>query len=94
MAFYIAPWDACCLVPIETIGDRKSIFFRQELPILGQVKGTNLIRDYSFDKILCVETLHDGPKLNNEHGQEKVRTTMRKRRGEVIQVSRVQIPAG
>lgn len=62
MAFYIVSWDACCLVSIREIGDRKSICFRQKPPASGQVKGIHQIRDYSFDKTLCVETLHDEPK--------------------------------
>lgn len=60
-AFYIKEWDTCCLVPIDVIGNRKTIVFRKDRPLSGQ-KNVQYIDDYSFDKILCVETLHGDSK--------------------------------
>lgn len=60
-AFYIKEWNTCCLVPISVVKNRKTITFRNTLPSSGQ-KNVQYINDYSFDKILCVETLHDDPK--------------------------------
>lgn len=40
---------------------------RKEIEQNNQQKGIHLLSDYSFDKILCVETLHDDSKLSNEH---------------------------
>lgn len=61
-AFYIVKWNMCALVPIAIVGDRKSIYFRQDIPRNNQSNYQN-VYDYTFDKILCVETLHDEPKL-------------------------------
>lgn len=61
-AFYIKCWEICILVPISVIGNRKSVTFRKELAKNNQTKGINFVFDYSFDKILCVETLHDESK--------------------------------
>lgn len=61
MAFYIADIDTCCLIPIEEIKGKSSIILRESLPKNGQTKGINFISDYTFDKILCVETLHGEP---------------------------------
>ena len=60
-AFYIKEWDVCCLVPIEDIGTHKQIHLRKDEPLTPQKK-VHYIDDYSFDKILCVETLHDDSK--------------------------------
>lgn len=51
-------------MPIEKIGARKTIVFRKTAPRNNQ-SNVNLVQDYLFDKILCVETLHDEPKSNN-----------------------------
>lgn len=61
IAFYIQPWNISCLVPIS---DCKGGTFtlRKELTKNNQKIGTHLVDQYSFDKILCVETLHDEPK--------------------------------
>lgn len=75
MAYYIEPWNYCCLVPIEATKGRNVIRMRQTPALNGQKEGVYLINDYSFDKILCVETLHDTPELLLE-GEDKVRTTM------------------
>ena len=60
-AFYIKEWDVCCLVPIEDIGTQKQICLRKDDPLSPQRK-IHYVDDYSFDKILCVETLHDDSK--------------------------------
>lgn len=60
--FYNQTRDIIALVPIEEIGSSKSISLRIEPTKSGQIKGTRFFNDYSFDKILCVETLHGEPK--------------------------------
>lgn len=62
MAFYIADIDTCCLIPIDKIKGKSSIILRTSIPKNGQTKGINFVSDYTFDKILCVETLHDESK--------------------------------
>lgn len=64
MAFYLTQWNVCLLVPIEKIGTRKTIIFRRTAPRNNQ-SNVNFIQDYLFDKILCVETLHDEPKSSS-----------------------------
>lgn len=59
--FYLAQWEKLLLVPIADIGSKKSIAFRMIKPLNNQSNCT-LVNDYLFDKILCVETLHDEPK--------------------------------
>ena len=49
------------LVPIEKIGNKKTIIFRLDKPKNNQ-SNVNLVEDYLLDRILCVETLHDEPK--------------------------------
>ena len=61
IAFYIQPWDISCLVPIEECKG-KTFTLRRILPKNNQKIGIHLVEDYLFDKILCVETLHDEPK--------------------------------
>lgn len=61
MCFYLAPWNEIILIPIEVIGNRKTIQVRKTLPKNKQSNVT-LISDYLFEKTLCVETLHDEPK--------------------------------
>lgn len=61
IAFYIQPWNTCCLVPIaECSGTTFTI--RKDLTKNNQKSKIHLVNQYSFDKILCVETLHDEPK--------------------------------
>lgn len=45
--FYIVPWQEILIVPIEIVGDRKSMCFRQSPPNTKQQK-YNLVSDYSF----------------------------------------------
>lgn len=61
IAFYIQPWDTACLVPISECSGY-SFTIRRTPTKNNQKSGTHLAEDYSFDKILCVETLHDEPK--------------------------------
>lgn len=49
--FYLAEWDKLLLVPIEKIGTKKSIMFRMDKPKNNQ-SNCNLVKDYTFDKIL------------------------------------------
>jgi hypothetical protein len=60
--FYNQIRDIIALVPIEEIGSCKVISLRVEPTKSGQLKGIRFFEDYSFDKILCVETLHEEPK--------------------------------
>lgn len=60
--FYNQDRDLIAIVPIGDIGKNKSISLRLEDPKNGQQKQVRYFSDYSFDKILCVETLHEGPK--------------------------------
>lgn len=60
MCFYLAPWNEIILIPIEDIGNRKTIGVRKTPPKNNQSNIT-LVSNYSFEKILCVETLHDVP---------------------------------
>lgn len=66
IAIYIAPWNESVLIPIEDC-DKKCISIRKEIGKNNQQKGVHLLSDYLFDKILCVETLHDESKLTDEH---------------------------
>ena len=73
IAFYIQPWDISCIMPIEKCTGT-SICLRKDLPKNGQKVGINLVQDYSFDKILCVETLH-GTSEPEKEDEDKVQTT-------------------
>lgn len=66
IAIYISPWNESVLIPIQDC-DKNCICLRKEIGKNNQQKGIHLLSDYSFDKILCVETLHDDSKLSNEH---------------------------
>ena len=66
IAIYIAPLNESVLIPISDC-DQQVIRLRKEIGQNNQQKGIHLLSDYSFDKILCVETLHDDSKLSNEH---------------------------
>ena len=61
-AFYIPKWEESLLIPITEVGNKKSIIVRKTPAKNGQKSGIHLIQDYSFDKTLCVETLHGEPK--------------------------------
>ena len=60
--FYNQQRDILALVPIEVVGNNKSISLRIEPTNNGQTKNIKFFNYYSFDKILCVETLHGEPK--------------------------------
>jgi hypothetical protein len=60
--FYNQNLDIIALVSIEEIGSQRSISLRIEPTKNGQTNGIKFFEDYSFDKILCVETLHEEPK--------------------------------
>lgn len=60
--FYIESLDECLLVPISFIGNKKTIIFRKEKPKNNQSNNINLVKDFTFDSTLCVETLHDASK--------------------------------
>lgn len=51
MCFYLAEWQTSIIVPMEIIGNKKSITFRKTKPKNNQ-SNINLIDDYLFDKIL------------------------------------------
>jgi len=60
--FYNQTHNLIALVPIEDTENQKEISLRISKPKNGQSKGIRYWSDYSFDKILCVETLHEEPK--------------------------------
>ena len=62
IAFYLAPYDKIAIIPIEEIGNRKSITLREKKTANSQLAGVNFIDDYSIENFLCVETLHGEPK--------------------------------
>lgn len=51
IAFYIAPWNRCCLVPIQECKG-KTFSIRNEDTKNNQQSNTHMIKDYDFDKIL------------------------------------------
>lgn len=64
--FFNQEYDLIALVPIEVIGDKKVITLRIIPPKSKNQYKSYLFSDYSFDKTLCVETLHDDSKLLTE----------------------------
>lgn len=62
MCFYLPTWNKTMIIPISEIGDKKQITVRLEPAKNNQQEKTHLVDNYSFDNILCVETLHDEPK--------------------------------
>lgn len=65
IAVYIQSWNESVLIPI-TECDQKTFSIRKSVGQNRQEKGIHLLSDYTFDKILCVETLHDESSLNSE----------------------------
>ena len=61
ICFYLPRWNKTMIIPIDVIGNRKEIYVRLDPPKNNQKSKITLVDDYSFDKILCVETLHDEP---------------------------------
>lgn len=59
--FYNQEMDKLALVPIQEIEERKTFSLRLEKPANNQ-GNVRYFDDYSFEKILCVETLHEEPK--------------------------------
>lgn len=59
--FYNQEMDKLALVPISEIKKQKSFSLRVEEPLNNQ-GNVRYFDDYSFEKILCVETLHEEPK--------------------------------
>lgn len=66
IAIYIEPWNESILIPISDCGKQKTFIIRKELGKNNQSKGIHLLSDYTFDKILCVETLYDESSLDIE----------------------------
>ena len=52
MVFYLACWDRIVIVPIEEVGDRKSLSFRLDAPLTKNQYAVQLVEDYTFDKII------------------------------------------
>lgn len=57
IACYIVPLDRCILLPIQVVGNKKTITVRTVLPANNQQKGINYIEDYTFDKIILSDTM-------------------------------------
>lgn len=49
--FYLVEWDKILLVPIQEIGNKKTMVFRLDKPKNNQ-GNCNLVENYTFDKIL------------------------------------------
>lgn len=60
--FYNQKRDIIALVPIDVVNEKKTLSLRIEKPKNCAVKNVRYFEDYSFDKTLCVETLHEEPK--------------------------------
>lgn len=60
--FYNQIRDLIAIVPIEDIGKHKTISLRIDSPKNNQQKDIKFFDDYLFNKVLCVETLHEKPK--------------------------------
>ena len=48
--FYIVAWNKLLLVPIEKIGNKKSITFRYNTPKSQQMANINYANEYTFEK--------------------------------------------
>lgn len=71
--FYNMTYDKIAIVPISIIGDQKQLSLRIYPPRNNQ-SNVYYFDDFSFDKILCVETLHEASQRN----EEKIQTTIEK----------------
>jgi hypothetical protein len=56
--FYNMKYDKIAIIPIKFVGEKKQISLRITPPKNNQTN-VNYFDDFSFDKILCVETLHE-----------------------------------
>lgn len=70
--FYNMVHDIIAIVPESDVGDNSHLTLRIS-PAKNNQKNVRYFSDYSFDKILCVETLHV-PSHSRE--EEKVQTTI------------------
>lgn len=68
--FYLAEWDKTIMVPIEIIGDRKSITFRLEPPKATNQNGYNLVNDYILDNYFTEEKIEKIEKIENKKVKE------------------------
>ena len=67
--------DLLLILPIKEFEDRRAISFALDYkPSRNQYIAYNW-KDYTFEKIMCVETLHETPKDSNIYGEDKVQTT-------------------
>lgn len=71
--FYNMTYDKIAIVPMSVIGDKKQLSLRVTPPRNNQ-SNIHYFDDFSFDKILCVETLHEA----SQGDEEKVQTTIEK----------------
>lgn len=66
--------DILLLIPIEVVEGQTAVSIKKVYkPSRNQHQALNW-QDYTFDKIICVETLHETPK-DNIYGEDKVQTT-------------------
>lgn len=70
--FYNFQLDKCALVPMSVVGDKSSICLRVDAPKRNQTKNIKYFDDFSIDKTLCVETLHETSQVE----EDKVQTTI------------------
>lgn len=67
--------DTLLLFPISEFEGKTAVTFRVPYkPSNNQYKSVNW-EDYTFDKIICVETLHETPNISSDNGEDKVQTT-------------------
>ena len=71
--FYNMEHDKIAIVPMDIVKDKKQISLRIVPPKNNQ-QNVLYFDDFSFDKILCVETLHEASQVD----EEKVQTTIEK----------------
>lgn len=57
--FYLVEWNNIIIVPIEEVGDRKTICFRKTIPTTSQ--NYHLVQDYTFSKFFNDEEIEEEP---------------------------------
>ena len=69
--FYLAEWNDIIIVPIEEIGNKKSISFRKTIPVASQ--NYHLVQDYTFTKFFDNKT-EDEPIIDLHNSLKKKNT--------------------
>lgn len=66
IACYIVPINKSILIPIQEVGQQKSVVIRLEKPLNNQSKGIHYIDDYDFDLILNLPDQCKGPGFESQ----------------------------